>query len=190
MLRETCQECERLWRENSEATRNLYLLEKRLRSELHEGRDLVKALLAKLEHLVQEQTQIGTALIEHEARAHPVRYLAPRQRERRQAPRRITVNLDANYWDGKCAASHIVRDVSASGAFVFADFKWPPGTIVTLILQLEGQVGSGVPLATLPVRTRVVRCAPHGFGVQLLCSSMAERKTLADFLKSTQNPSR
>ena len=102
----------------------------------------VKALLAKLEHLVQEQTQIGTALIEHEAQAHPVRYLAPRQRERRQAPRRITVNLDANYWDGKCAASHIVRDVSASGAFVFADFKWPPGTIVRLILQLEGQVRS------------------------------------------------
>jgi hypothetical protein len=177
---ETCPECNRLWEQTSEATRSVYRLEKRI-SSLHEDRDLVKALLAKLDHLVQEQTQIGRALIEHEAQAHPMRY--PAQRERRQARRRISINLAAHYWDGTSAASHIVRDVSTGGAFVFADFKWPPGTILTMILQLEGQVASGTPLAALPLPTRVVRCTPHGFGVQFMCSSIAERQRLEDFLK-------
>ena len=70
-----------------------------------------------------------------------------------------------------------MRDVSTSGAFIFADFKWPPGTIVTLTLQLEGH-----PSSTL-VRTKVVRSVPDGLGVQFLCLSKAERQSLVNFLK-------
>jgi len=72
-----------------------------------------------------------------------------------------------------------VRDVSTTGAFIFADFKWPPGTIVTLTLQLEGHPA---PVTTL-VRTKVVRSVPDGLGVQFLCLSKTERQSLANFLK-------
>jgi hypothetical protein len=64
------------------------------------------------------------------------------------------------------------------GAFIFADFKWPPGTIVTLTLQLESH-----PAPTTLVRTKVVRSVPDGLGVQFLCLSKAERQSLANFLK-------
>src|SRR5262245_291989 len=62
---------------------------------------------------------------------------AHRQLERRQGARQRIENLAVHYWDGMAAGSHIVKDVSSSGAFIFADFKWPPGTIVTLTLQME-----------------------------------------------------
>ena len=103
-----------------------------------------------------------------------------RQPERRHAPRQRVANLAANYLDGTGAARHVVRDVSTSGAFIFADFKWPPGTIVRMTLQLEGHP---FPAATL-VRTKVVRCAPAGLGVQFLPVKKAERRSLANFLKS------
>src|SRR6266851_3965004 len=95
-----------------------------------------------------------------------LRYRAARHLERRQASRQKVVNLAAHYWDGTAAVSHIVRDVSTSGAFIFADFKWPPGTIVTLTLQLESH-----PAPTTLVRTKVVRSVPDGLGVQFLCLS-------------------
>jgi hypothetical protein len=107
-----------------------------------------------------------------------LRHRAARQLERRQAARQKVANLAAHYWDGTAAVSHVVRDVSTGGAFIFADFKWPPGTIVTLTLQLEGHPA---PAATL-VRTKVVRSMPNGLGVQFLCLSKAERQSLANFL--------
>lgn len=110
--------------------------------------------------------------------------LIERRIERREAPRKIVANLTARYWEGTEAAGHAVRDISASGAFIFADFKWMPGTILTMTLQFEGQVvGSCSPAATV-VRARVVREAPNGVGVQFLCADKAERKSLADFLQS------
>jgi hypothetical protein len=107
--------------------------------------------------------------------------------ERRETARRMVANLAAHYWEGTGRAGHAVRDISLSGAFIFADFKWMPGTILTMTLHLEAQVaGSGSPAATI-VRARVVREAPNGIGVQFLCVDKAERKSLADFLQSIPN---
>jgi hypothetical protein len=108
-----------------------------------------------------------------------LRHRAARQLERRQGTRQRVANLAAHYWDGTAAVSHVVRDVSTTGAFIFADFKWPPGTIVTLTLQLETHPA----LAPTLVRTKVVRSVPDGFGVQFLFLSKTERQSLADFLK-------
>jgi hypothetical protein len=126
---------------------------------------------------------------------HPVKWLPDwlrdwatrlfeRRLERRESPRRMVANLTAHYWEGTGAAGHAVRDISASGAFIFADFKWMPGTTLTMTLHLEGQVASGSP-ATTVVRARVVREAPKGVGVQFVYVDKAERKSLADFLHST-----
>ena len=109
-----------------------------------------------------------------------LRHWAARQLERRQAPRRRVVHLAAHYWEGTAAARHTVRDVSDEGAFIWTDFKWPLGTIVTMTLQWEGYPA---PAAT-QVRTKVVRSIPDGSGVQFLCLSKTERQNVAYFLKS------
>jgi len=106
-----------------------------------------------------------------------LRHWADRQLERRQGPRQRVARLAAHYWDGTAANSHVVRDVSTSGAFILADFKWPPGTTVIMTLQLEGHPA----LATTLVRTKVVRSVPDGLGVQFLCSK-AESQSMANFL--------
>jgi len=110
-----------------------------------------------------------------------IRRMKPRI-DRREAPRKIVADVTAHYWEGTWAAGHAVRDISASGAFIFADFKWMPGTILTTTLHVDSQViGSGPPASTV-VRARVVRRTPDGVGVQFLCIDKAERKSLADFL--------
>jgi PilZ domain len=108
--------------------------------------------------------------------------LLERQVERREAPRRMVAKLTAHYCEGTGAAGHRRRDISASGAFIFAEFKWMPGTILTMTLQLEGQVVGSGSLATTVVRARVVREVPNGVGVQFLYADKAERQSLADFL--------
>src|SRR4051794_14595346 len=70
--------------------------------------------------------------------------------ERREAPRKLVANLTAQYWEGTGAAGHRVRDISTSGAFIYADFKWMPGTIVTMTLRLDDRVAeSGSPVAAV-----------------------------------------
>jgi hypothetical protein len=114
-----------------------------------------------------------------------LRQWAARQLDRRQAPRRMVENIAANYFDGTgvAAASHVVRDVSTSGAFIFADFQWPPGTIVTLTMELTRAIYNRRPPTPVVLRTRVVRCTPDGLGVQFLLEKEVERQTLANFLK-------
>jgi hypothetical protein len=116
-----------------------------------------------------------------------LRHWAARQLERREAPRKTVANLAANYWDGTAAAAavrHVVRDVSTSGAFIFAAFQWPPGTIVRMTLQLEEPVRGHRPPAPMLVQTKVVHCVPDGLGVQFLDLSKMERQRLMDLLKS------
>jgi hypothetical protein len=112
-----------------------------------------------------------------------LRYRASRRLERRQAPRRMIPRLVANYCEGTAAASHIVRDISTKGAFIFADFKWQPGTTVTLTLQLEEPFRGRRPPAPVLIRTKVVRCTRTGLGVQFLLLSKTERQSVANFLK-------
>jgi hypothetical protein len=100
-----------------------------------------------------------------------LRHWAARQLERRQAPRSRVDDLVAHYWDATAAYTHVVRDVSTGGAFIWADFKWPLGTIVALTLELEGHP------AALLLQTKVVRCTSDGLGVQFLCFSKPRTKT-------------
>lgn len=60
----------------------------------------------------------------------------------------MVVNLTAHYWEGIGRTGHPVRDISTGGAFISADFKWMPGTTLTLTLRWEGHVpDSGPPVA-------------------------------------------
>ena len=103
--------------------------------------------------------------------------------ERREAPRRLVANLTAHYWEGSAAAGHVVRDISVSGAFIFAEFQWVPGTILTITLHRDEQtVGSELPVSVV-VRAKVVRLAQPGMGVQFIYSDKRERRALQAFLQ-------
>ena len=93
-------------------------------------------------------------------------------------------NLVVHYFDGTGAATHIVRDISTSGAFVYADFTWPAGTIVKLKLKLACPVYDHRPPAPAMLRTKVIRCTTRGLAVQFLFQKKAERKILMNFLKA------
>jgi hypothetical protein len=102
--------------------------------------------------------------------------------ERRTARRKKVRNLIAYYWEGTGGAAHAVRDISGGGALILSDFRWVPGTILTITLQLENEaVGSALP-RTLELRAEVVRQASDGLGVQFLFVNKRERKTLTKFL--------
>ena len=103
--------------------------------------------------------------------------------DRRTAARKMVANVTANYWEGSEPAAHCVRDISATGAFIYADFQWVPGTIVTMTLRREDQVANSDSPAAV-VKARVVRHAQGGSGVQFLYSEKQQRKTLEAFLQS------
>jgi hypothetical protein len=106
--------------------------------------------------------------------------------ERRQAPRRRVVRLAANYLDGTACARHVVRDISIAGAFIFADFKWMAGTIVTMTLERTGSYNS----PPVVLRAKVVRCTQDGLGVQFVFLSKGERHRVVEFLKSVPEAER
>ena len=92
-------------------------------------------------------------------------------------------NLVAQYFDGTGAATHIVRDISNTGAFIYAEFQWPPGTIVKLTLELTHVVYDRRAPKPRELQAKVVRCTARGLGIQFLLQKKAESKNLANFLK-------
>jgi hypothetical protein len=109
------------------------------------------------------------------------------QRDRRVAPRKMVANFTAYYWEGTGAAGHVVRDFSDGGAFILADFKWPIGTVLTMTLQSGDRTDESGSPASVVLRAEIVRQTPEGVGIQFLCSSKKERKSLSTFLQSIRN---
>jgi hypothetical protein len=72
MLRETCQECERLLRDFDEIVEKTFRVEERLRhaKDCH-YHALAKYLAVRLTHLADERVRFDRLLIEHEAQGHP-----------------------------------------------------------------------------------------------------------------------
>ena len=72
MMRETCQECERLRREFDEAVQKTFRFEERRRHAKDcQDHDLVAALGVQLAYLEEELFRFNRLLIEHSAQGHP-----------------------------------------------------------------------------------------------------------------------
>lgn len=87
--------------------------------------------------------------------------------ERRKALRRKPVPLVAYYWDGAQPVSHAVRDVSASGFYLFTDHRWYLGTVVAVTLQRTG-VEANDPERAISINAKVVRAGSDGVGFEFL----------------------
>jgi len=72
MLRDTCQECERLLREFDEIVQKSFRVEERLRLAKNcHYHALAKDLAVRLAHFADERVRLNSLLIEHEAQGHP-----------------------------------------------------------------------------------------------------------------------
>ena len=114
-----------------------------------------------------------------------------RQGERLEAPL-----LVAYYWDGSVPTAHKLRDISATGFYLFTTERWRPGTIVTMTLQRSDTIAlNPSDEHYISVHAKVVRLGEDGVGLvfvpveskrsdstQTSKSKVADKKALRKFL--------
>ncbi len=101
-----------------------------------------------------------------------------------RALRYVKPGIVAYYWNGGAPKENLVRDVSATGAYVYTAEKWCVGTIIWIAFQQQasnGNASSSVPTITLPCR--VVRDGPDGFGVNFIVTEHKKRKAVDRFIQ-------
>lgn len=93
------------------------------------------------------------------------RLLSPAPPEPRKAPRESLEGLTAYFFTGGDPAAHGVRDISATGMYVFTEERWYPGTVVRMTLTDRRQ-----PTAerSITVHASVVRSGSDGVGLQFI----------------------
>jgi len=124
-------------------------------------------------------------------------------KEKRGARRIPIDSLAAVYWDGSVNCSHVLKDVSLSGALIETNLNWAVGTRIRMSLQYLGTGGSEsqrpepVPVAGqdperpesredvfVDVWSRVVRRTAQGLSVQFIFADRAEAQKFRQFLES------
>jgi hypothetical protein len=116
-----------------------------------------------------------------------------RPQDRRKSPRGPGGGLVAHYWTGGAPSPRSVSNVSVDGAYIEAPDKWYPGTVITLIFQLDSahsaspcdEVPAGSELSPCTIRAVVVRSAQDGFAVEFLFVNHDERAAFQQFLEQT-----
>ncbi len=101
-------------------------------------------------------------------------------RQKHRAVRYTKPGIVAHYWDGGAPKDHTVKDISLTGAYLYAVERWYTGTILSLNLQEAAGDGE----TALAVRCKVVRHGPDGIGVTFMLHSRAEEKALKGFMSS------
>jgi hypothetical protein len=83
----------------------------------------------------------------------------------RKAHREALKGLVAYFFTGGRPVPYAVRDISASGLFVFTSESWYQGTVVRMTLTDERQRTAE---RSITLHAKVVRCTGDGFGLQFL----------------------
>ncbi len=73
----------------------------------------------------------------------------------------------AFFWDGGAPAPHGIKDLSSSGAYIYATERWYVGTVLDMSFRETVRPAKGTPQETLlfTIPCRVVRHGPDGMGV-------------------------
>ncbi len=101
--------------------------------------------------------------------------------ERRRAERRNSPSLAAYHMKGSALRQNVVRDISATGAFLVTQERWEPGEIIAISLQRSG------PLArenSFSVQAKAVRWDDHGVAVSFVLPPGADLRLWQSPLKS------
>jgi hypothetical protein len=83
--------------------------------------------------------------------------------DRRDTERHREPQLEAYYWSGAAPASHSVRDISSSGAYLVTQERWHLGTLVMITLQRTDEYVDGR-ARSITLQSKVVRWGNDGVG--------------------------
>lgn len=103
---------------------------------------------------------------------------------KKRAARFPAVGMKGCYWDGGESSGRPIKDISATGAYVYSQDGLYVGTVLTVTLQrdtetCEGQASSG----SITVRCKVVRVEKDGMGVSFMWETAKQRKALERFVR-------
>jgi PilZ domain len=111
-------------------------------------------------------------------------------KDRRRAKRKRPLSLVAHYWDGSGPMAHPVRNVSSAGFFLLTLQRWYPGTMITMVLQVNG-ASDGEIVRSIEIMAKVVRAGDDGVGFTFIphrhsasnSSQKTDPKALSRFLQ-------
>ena len=104
----------------------------------------------------------------------------------RRAPRSAEPEVVVYYWDGSAPEGRHIRDISATGAYIYTPERWYPGTIVRIILQgyptaVKAEGAASVP-TSICIPARVVRDGTDGVAVEFVFHDQKEEGAFKTFL--------
>jgi hypothetical protein len=101
------------------------------------------------------------------------RWLNPEPTEPRKAQRESLAGLTAYFFTGGAPVAQAVRDISASGMYVFTDERWYPGTVVRMTLTDRLQ-----PTAehSITLNAAVMRSGDDGVGLRFVIRTDESRR--------------
>ena len=99
---------------------------------------------------------------------------------------RFPCTLTAHYWNGGGSVGTKIKNISITGAYLYAPERWYVGTIlnVTLIPDMNGAESTD-PSSAVTVVCKVVRHGLDGIGVAFMFDNNRHRKALRRFLDQT-----
>lgn len=111
--------------------------------------------------------------------------------ELRRAPRVVEPGVVVYYWNGSATKSHRLRDVSMTGAYLYTDERWYPGTIVRLLIQEPGAEARGPDCSTerlsVTIPARVVWHGPDGMALEFIFRTPDDRRRLEQLIAAGLN---
>jgi len=100
-------------------------------------------------------------------------------RRKQRALRHATPGLVAYYWDGGVPKEHAVKNISLTGAYLYAAERWYDGTIMALSFR-QGAITAEA--ACLSVRGKIVRHGADGIGIKFMMRTKDEKAALKRFI--------
>ena len=99
--------------------------------------------------------------------------------QKQRAVRYPAPRVVAHYWDGGAPKEHPVRDISLTGAYLYATERWYIGTIIEVALrELPGPDETPSGVSGLCLRCRIVRHGLDGIGISFMLRTQEERRGL------------
>jgi uncharacterized membrane protein (UPF0127 family) len=104
----------------------------------------------------------------------------------RRVSKRVSLPLQAHYWNGGTPRAYQVKNVSPMDAYIVTPDRWYPGTLLLLTFQYDtgrADAPPGLdPQTTVTLGAKLARIGPDGVGVSFLHANHGERLDFEKFL--------